>query len=94
MYKINNMATLKHVTVIHPKFGDILNESFIDDTQFKLFLNIIHSSIEMNQNLSTFNGKDFLLHIPSSILNECLIIGNSKEISMSEVVLAKSKLEG
>jgi hypothetical protein len=48
----------------------------------------------MNQNLSTFNGKDFLLHIPSSILNECLIIGNSKEISMSEVVLAKSKLEG
>ena len=65
------MATLKHVTVIHPKFGDILNESFIDDIQFKLFLNIIHSSIEMNQNLSTFNGKDFLLHIPSSILNEC-----------------------
>ena len=34
------MATLKHVTVIHPKFGDILNESFIDDIQFKLFLNI------------------------------------------------------
>lgn len=88
------MATLKHVTVIHPKFGDILNESFIDDIQFKLFLKIIHSSIEMNQNLSTFNGKDFLLYIPNSILNECLIIGNSKEISMSEVVLAKSKLEG
>ena len=34
------MATLKHVTVIHPKFGDILNESFIEDIQFKLFLNI------------------------------------------------------
>ena len=55
---------------------------------------MIHSSIELNQNLSTFNGKDFLFHIPSSMLKECLVIGNSKEMSMSEVVIAKSKLEG
>ena len=88
------MATLKHVTVIHPKFGDILNESFIDDIQFKLFLNIIHSSIEMNNDFTTYNGKDFLIHVPNVMLKECLVLGNTKEITMADVVLAKSKLEG
>jgi hypothetical protein len=88
------MATLKNVMIVHPKFGEVINETFIDEIQFKLFLNMIHSSIELNQNLSTFNGKDFLFHIPSSMLKECLVIGNSKEMSMSEVVIAKSKLEG
>jgi hypothetical protein len=88
------MATHKHVTIIHPKFGEVLNETFMDDVQFKIFLNMVHSSIEMDENLSTFNGKDFLVHVPSSILKECLVIGNSKEMSMAEVVMAKSKLEG
>jgi hypothetical protein len=88
------MATHKHVTIIHPKYGEVLNETFMDDVQFKLFLKMIHSSIELNQNLSTFNGKDFLVHIPSSILKESLVIGKTKEVSMAEVVLAKSKLEG
>jgi hypothetical protein len=80
--------------IVHSKFGEVLNETFMDEVQFKIFLNMVHSSIEMNQNLSTFNGKDFLVHVPSSILKECLVIGNSKEMSMAEVVMAKSKLEG
>ena len=87
------MATLKHVTIVHPKYGEVLSKTFIDETQFKIFLNMVHSSLVMKEDLSTFNGKDFLIHVPSSILKECLIIGNVKEMSMSEVVLAKSKLE-
>jgi hypothetical protein len=54
---------------------------------------MVHSSIELNQNLSTFNGKDFLIHVPSNLLKECLVIGQKKELSMAEVVLAKSKME-
>jgi len=80
------MATLKHIMIVHPKFGEVLNETFMDEVH--------HSSIELNQNLSTFNGKDFLVHVPSSILKECLVIGNTKEMSITEVVMAKSKLEG
>lgn len=88
------MATLKHVTIVHPKYGEVLNETFMDEVQFKLFLKMIHVSIEMGENLSTFNGKDFLIHIPSSMLKECMVIGLAKEVSMAEVVVAKSKLEG
>lgn len=87
------MATLKHITIIHPKYGDVLNETFMDEVQFKLFLTLVHTSIEMKQDLSTFNGRDFLIYIPSNILKECLVIGNTKEVSASEIVLAKSKME-
>jgi hypothetical protein len=88
------MATHKHVLIIHPKFGEVLNETFMDEVQFKIFLNMVHSSIEMGQSLSTFNGKDFLVHIPNTILKESLVIGKATELSLSEVVIAKSKLEG
>lgn len=88
------MPTHKNIVIVHPKYGEVLNETFIDDVQFKIFLNMVHSSIEINQKLSTFNGKDFLIHIPSETLKECLVIGRSKEVSMSDVVIAKSKLEG
>ena len=88
------MTSVKNVVIIHPKFGEVLNETFMDEVQFKIFLNMVHSSIELNQNLSTFNGKDFLIHVPSNILKECLVIGQVKELSMAEVVLAKSKMEG
>jgi hypothetical protein len=87
------MAQIKQVTVIHPKYGEILNESFLDEVQFKIFLTMLHSSLEMEQKLTSFNGKDFLIHIPKDILKECLIIGNTKEVSMAEVVSAKSKIE-
>ena len=88
------MPSVKHISIVHPKYGEVINETFVDETQFKIFLNMIHSSIELNQNLSTFNGKDFLIHVPSNILKECLVIGVAKEMSPAEVVVAKSKLEG
>ena len=88
------MASVKNVVIVHPKFGEVLNETFMDEVQFKIFLNMVHSSIELNQNLSTFNGKDFLIHVPFNILKECLVIGQAKEVSMAEVVLAKSRMEG
>lgn len=88
------MATLKHVTIVHPKYGEVLNETFMDEVQFKLFLKMVHVSIELGENLTTFNGKDFLIHIPSNMLKECMVIGLAKEVSIAEVVVAKSKLEG
>ena len=88
------MATLKHVTIVHPKYGEVLNETFMDEVQFKLFLKMVHVSIELGENLTTFNGKDFLIHIPFNMLKECMVIGLAKEVSMAEVVVAKSKLEG
>ena len=62
--------------------------------EFKIFLNMIHSSLAMGDEFTTFNGKDLLIHIPKNMLKECLILGQAKEVSMVDVIVAKSKLEG
>ena len=88
------MASVKNITITHPTLGNVINEIFSDDVQFKLFLKMIHTSIALKQDLTTFNGVDFLIHIPYTLLNECMVVGQLKEMSMSEVLVAKSKMEG
>jgi hypothetical protein len=88
------MATIKNILLVHPKHGELLNETFVDEVQFKIFLNMIHSSLTLKEDFSTFNGKDFLIHIPFIMLKESLVLGTNKDITMAEVVVAKSKLEG
>jgi hypothetical protein len=93
-YICKHMATVKNVLLVHPKHGEILNETFVDEIQFKIFLNMVHASLSLKEDFTTFNGKDFLIHIPFAMLKESLILGTNKEVSMAEVVVAKSKLEG
>jgi hypothetical protein len=47
MIKINH-----HIKIQHETFGELLNEMFIDSVQFKLFLKMIQSSIELNNDLT------------------------------------------
>jgi ABC-type multidrug transport system fused ATPase/permease subunit len=46
---------------------------------------------ELKNDLSFFNGTDFLIHIPSKHLVECIIITSMDEISMVDQV--RSKIE-
>lgn len=84
---------MKTVKILHPQFGVLQEEVFNDATQFKLYLNLIHSCLELKSDLSTFNGKDFLLHIPYVLLKECMIMGNIHEVSLAEYAIQKSKME-
>lgn len=87
------MAKLKQVLIVHPKYGELINETFMDETQFSIFLKMVHTSLALGNDLTTYNGKDFLIHLPNSILKECLLLGNVKDISVSDLVTLKSKLE-
>ena len=84
---------MKTVKVIHPQFGLLLEDSYQDAVQFKLFLNLVHSCLELNQDLTTFNGRDFLLHIPYTLLRESIVLGNVKEVTLAEYAIQKSKME-
>jgi len=84
---------MKTVKIIHPQFGLLLEDSYQDAVQFKLFLNLVHSCLELNQDLTTFNGRDFLLHIPYTLLRESIVIGNVKEVTLAEYAIQKSKME-
>jgi hypothetical protein len=87
------MATVKSILVVHPKYGELISETFLDETQHKIFLKMLHTSVALGNDFSTYNGKDFFIHVPSVMLKECLILGQAQEVSMSDVVVAKSKLE-
>ncbi len=79
------------ILIINEKFGTLLDEVFVDQIQFKLFLKMVHGCIELNEDLSSFNGDTFYIHIPSRILKECVIVTSSTEIDMVDPV--KSKIE-
>lgn len=77
--------------VINESMGVLINETFMDHIQFKLFLKAIHGSIELGHNLSFYNGDTFLIHIPNKILINSVVITSVDDISMTEQV--KSKIE-
>jgi len=85
---------MKTVKIIHPKFGEILNEEYQDAVQHKIFLTMIHSCLELKQDLTTFNGRDFLMHVPFEILRQSLILGNVETVTLGEYATIKSKMEG
>lgn len=84
---------MKTVKILHPQFGVLQEESFDDATQFKLYLKLVHSCLELKQDLTTFNGKDFLLHVPYNLLKQCMVMGNVHEMSLAEYAIQKAKIE-
>ena len=90
------MATVKFIKIIHPQFGELLNDQYEDSVQFKLLLNMVHSCIELKQDLSFFNGRDFLIHIPYELLRQSMVMGNTKveDVTLAEYAVRKSKMEG
>jgi hypothetical protein len=86
------MTTITHtIKIQNEKFGTILNESFVDPTQFKIFLKMIQGCIELKNDLSFFNGVEFLVHIPHRFLVDSIITTSFETIGVSKIV--KSKVE-
>lgn len=90
------MTIDRNIKITHPQFGQLLNDTYSDEVQFKLFLQMIHSCVELKQDLSFFNGRDFLVHIPYELLRQSIVLGNTKveEVTLGEYVVRKSKMEG
>jgi len=80
-----------NIRVMNDKFGDLINETFMDQVQFKLFLKMVHGCIELKNDLSFFDGDTFLVHIPIKVLKDCVIVTLVKELTITEQV--KSKIE-
>ncbi len=80
-----------NIRIENEKFGTMLNETFIDSTQFKLFLKMIHGCLELKSNLTFFNGNDFLINIPYKYLSESIVLTKSNEYDLADHM--KSKIE-
>jgi len=86
------MNTIKHnIKIQHDKFGVLMNETFIDMTQFKIFLKAVDGCISLKNDFTFFNGMDFFIHIPYSKLVESIITTSSDSYDLSDHM--KSKIE-
>jgi len=86
------MVTINYsIKIENEKFGVLLNETFIDQTQFKLFLKMVHGCLELKNDLTFFNGQDFLVHIPHKYLSESIVNASTSQYTLADH--AKSKIE-
>lgn len=86
------LKVIHKVKIQHTSFGVILDEQFIDGTQFKLFLKMVNASFDDGEGLRFFNGVDFFLNIPADVLKDCIIFTKIDEIvAVGDIV--KSKIE-
>jgi len=67
-------TTTHNISIQHEKIGVLLNETFVDGIQFKLFLKMVQGCLELKNDLTFFNGHDFLIHLPFKFLVESIIV--------------------
>jgi hypothetical protein len=82
-----------NIKIQHETFGVLLNETFVNGTQFKLFLKMVQGCIEMKEDLTFFNGVEFLIHIPHKHLVNSIITTSVDSYSLAEHLITKSKIE-
>jgi hypothetical protein len=82
-----------NIKIQHETFGVLLNETFVNATQFKLFLKMVQGCIEMKEDLTFFNGVEFLIHIPHKHLVNSIITTSVDTYSLAEHLITKSKIE-
>lgn len=81
------------IKVQNPNFGVILNESFIEPIQFKLFLKMVNGCFSTKSDLTFFNGQDFFIHIPFEVLKNSIINTTLQSEPYTLTELVKSKIE-
>lgn len=81
------------IKIQHETFGVLVDETFINATQFQLFLKMVQGCIELKNDLTFFNGVDFLIHIPNKYLLESIILTSVDNYSLSDLMIHKSKIE-
>lgn len=83
----------KNIKIENEKFGVLLDETFVNPIQFKLFLKMVNGCLISDENLTFFNGEDFLINIPNNILKNSIITTKSDNYTIADHIINKSKIE-
>jgi hypothetical protein len=83
-----------NIKIQHETFGVLLNETFVNGTQFKIFLSMVQGCLELKNDLTFFNGSDFLIHVPHKYLIDSIITTSvDASLTLTEHMAQKFKLE-
>lgn len=87
MTKMNTNFTL---TIQHPEMGLLTTETYVDATQFKLLLKMVQGCLELNNDLTYFDGMHHLIHIPSNILKQSVVTTKSMQYTAVDHLKTKT----
>mgnify|MGYP007089739925 CR=1 FL=1 len=82
-----------NIKIQHETFGILLDETFVNPTQFKLFLKMVQGCIETKTDLTFFNGVDFMIHVPHKHLVNSIIVTKLDTYTLTDHLINKSKIE-
>ena len=82
-----------NIRIVNEVHGVLLDETFINPSQFKLFLKMVQGCIVMKEDLTFFNGVDFLIHIPYRFLVDSIINTKIEYSTLTDQLMNKSKIE-
>jgi hypothetical protein len=82
-----------NIKIQNETFGKLLDETFVNPIQFKLFLKMVQGCISMKEDLTFFNGVDFLVHVPYKHLVSSIITTGVDNYTLAEHLINKSKME-
>jgi hypothetical protein len=77
------------IKIENEKFGKLLHETFVDAIQFKLFLKMVQGCIELKNDLTFFNGSDFLIHVPFKYLVESIVVTSVNDYDLADHMRSK-----
>ena len=78
-----------NIKIQHEKFGILLNETIVNGTQFKLFLKMVQGCLELKNDLTFFNGSDFLIHVPHKYLVDSVIVTSTFDMTLADHMRSK-----
>ena len=88
------MEMNNNIKIMNEVHGVLLNETFVNPGQFKLFLKMVQGCIAMKEDLTFFNGVDFFIHIPYRFLVDSIITTKTEFVTLTEQFMnTKSKIE-
>jgi len=84
--------TQKTISILHPVLGQLVKENFADDIQFRLFLKSENGWLSNERDLTFYDGKHFLIHVPFTVLKVSIITTHVEMITPCKVLI-ESALE-
>ncbi len=82
-----------NIKITNENHGILLDETFINPAQFKLFLKMVQGCIAVKEDLTFFNGVDFFVHIPYRFLVDSIITTKIEYTTLTDQLMNKSKIE-
>ena len=86
-----NMAS-HNIKIQHETFGVLLNETFVNNTQFKLFLKMVQGCIELKNDL-TLTDLDVEINFIEELIEEYQVMPNKTQKEWDNKQMLEIKLE-